>query len=101
MRCLLTSYVDTLQLNNASPCVVVANSLTGSGELQYNVRIFFGTGDSPYVGKDVNMGNTTYHPFTNTVHTAKGSTSVSDIELDWFEALPSGFRFLLRFLSPR
>lgn len=76
----------------ASPTVVVDNSLSSSGDLEYNVRIFFGTGDSPYADEDIDTGNTTYHFFAYTDHAEKGSTSTSDIELDWFEALPAGHR---------
>ncbi len=76
----------------ASPTVVVDNSLTSSGELEYNVRVFFGTGDSPYADEDVDTGNTTYHFFAYTDHAQKGSIVSSDIELDWFEALPAGHR---------
>jgi hypothetical protein len=76
----------------ASPTVVVDNSLTSSGELQYNVRIFFGTGDRPYADEDIDTGSTTYQFFAYTDHALKGSTSTSDIELSWFEALPAGHR---------
>lgn len=76
----------------ASPTVVVDNSLTASGGLQYNVRIFFGTGDSPYADEDIDTGNTAYHFFAYTDHAVKGSIKTSDIELAWFEALPAGHR---------
>ncbi len=76
----------------ASPTVVVDNSLTSSGDLEYNVRIFYGTGDSPYADEDIDTGNTSYHFFAYTDHAEKGSTLTSDIELDWFEALPAGHR---------
>ena len=76
----------------ASPTVVVDNSLTSSGDLQYNIRVFFGTGDSPYADEDINTGNTTYHFFAYTDHATKGSVSTSNVELSWFEALPAGQR---------
>ncbi|MGE4545150.1 MAG: PilC/PilY family type IV pilus protein [Pedobacter sp.] len=76
----------------ASPTVVVDNSLTSSGELEYNVRIFFGTGDSPYADEDIDTDNTNYHFFAYTDHAEKGSTSVDNIELSWFETLPAGHR---------
>jgi hypothetical protein len=70
----------------------VDNSLPSSGDLQYNVRIFFGTGDSPYADEDINTGNTNYHFFAYTDHEKKGSTSTDNIELSWFEKLPAGHR---------
>ena len=75
-----------------SPTVIVDNSLTSSGELMYNVRIFFGTGDSPYADEDIDTGNTNYHFFAYTDHAEKGSTNVDDVELTWFETLPAGHR---------
>ncbi|MDY0262680.1 PilC/PilY family type IV pilus protein [Syntrophotalea acetylenica] len=76
----------------ASPTVVVDNSLNSSGALVHNVRIFFGSGDSPYVDEDIDTGNTSYHFFAYADHAAKGSTEASDVELAWFEALPAGHR---------
>jgi hypothetical protein len=76
----------------ASPTVVVDNSLSSSGELIYNVHIFFGTGDSPYADEDIDTGNTNYHFFAYTDHATKGSTDTADVELSWFETLPAGHR---------
>ncbi|BCR03311.1 hypothetical protein DESUT3_03800 [Desulfuromonas versatilis] len=76
----------------ASPAVVTDNALSPSGELEYNIRIFFGTGDSPYADEDINTGNTTYHFFAYNDKAAKETCGPGDVELDWFYALPAGQR---------
>ncbi len=76
----------------ASPTVVVDNGLTSSGELDYNIRIFFGTGDSPYFDENINIGNTTYHFFAYNDKAGKGVCTSNSVELDWFYALPAGQR---------
>ncbi len=76
----------------ASPAVVVDNGLTDSGELDYNLRVFFGTGDSPYFDEDIDTGNTTYHFFAYNDKAAKGVCNPEAVELDWYYALPAGQR---------
>jgi len=82
----------------ASPAVVVDNRLAADGTIDYQVRIFFGTGDSPYFDEGIDMGNTTYHFFAYLDHAPKAgydpgrSVNPDEIELDWFFALPAGQR---------
>ncbi|EAT14240.1 hypothetical protein HTZ97_10245 [Desulfuromonas acetoxidans] len=76
----------------ASPSVVVDNSLDASGNLFYNIYIFFGTGDSPYADEDIDIGNTSYHFFAYLDHAEKGEVSTENINLDWFYELPAGQR---------
>lgn len=75
-----------------SPSVVVDNGIASDGSIDYNVRIFFGTGDSPYYDEDIDTGNTSYHFFAYNDKGAKGSTLDSDIHLVWFYELPAGQR---------
>lgn len=75
-----------------SPAVVVDNGLNSDGTVDYNVRIFFGTGDSPYYDEDIDTGNTRYHFFAYNDKADKGVTSNSDIRLEWFYELPAGQR---------
>lgn len=75
-----------------SPSVVVDNGLTSTGILDYNVRIFFGTGDSPYYDEDIDTGNTTYQFFAYNDKAGKNSTTNSSIRLEWFFELPAGHR---------
>ncbi|MBI9086842.1 MAG: tandem-95 repeat protein, partial [Desulfobacterales bacterium] len=74
----------------ASPTVVVENSFSSTGEIQYNVRVFFGTGDSPYYDEDINTASTTYHFFAYVDSDDKGACTSGD--LNWFMELPAGHR---------
>ena len=74
----------------ASPTVVVANSYNSSGEIEYKVSVFFGTGDSPYYDEDINTASTTYHFFAYVDRDAKGECTGG--ELDWYLELPAGHR---------
>lgn len=76
----------------ASPSVVVENTLDSAGQLEYNIHIFFGTGDSPYADEDIDTGNTNYHFFAYTDHAVKGETGSDNVDLNWFYALPAGHR---------
>ncbi|OEU70023.1 MAG: hypothetical protein BA864_07140 [Desulfuromonadales bacterium C00003093] len=75
-----------------SPSVVVDNGLTSTGAIDYNVRIFFGTGDSPYYDEDIDTGNTTYQFLAYNDKAGKGVTSNTPIRLEWFFELPAGHR---------
>lgn len=44
----------------ASPSVIVERDYSLSGEISSNIKIFFGTGDSPYYDEDINTVETTY-----------------------------------------
>ncbi len=76
----------------ASPAVVVANGMNEKGEIQYNIKILYGTGDSPYYDEDIDTANTTYHFFAYRDSAAKGICTSNDATLDWVYALPAGER---------
>jgi hypothetical protein len=75
-----------------SPVAVVDNGITLTGELQYNVMIFYGTGDSPYYDEDVNTAATRYNFFAYRDETPKGQCDENTVFLDWFYELPEGHR---------
>jgi len=77
-----------------SPVVSVDNSVNESGNIDYKVLIFYGTGDSPYYAEDINMSGTRYYFFAYVDRNEKGSCSVSEEKayLDWFYELPEGHR---------
>lgn len=74
----------------ASPAVSVLNTYTEAGELQYDIRIFFGTGDSPYFDEDIDSGSTNFHFFAYRDQSEKGACGSES--LDWFITLPAGHR---------
>ncbi|WP_028323900.1 InlB B-repeat-containing protein [Desulfatirhabdium butyrativorans] len=76
----------------ASPAVVVANGYNSKGEIQYNIKILYGTGDSPYYDEDIDTANTKYHFFAYRDSAAKGQCTASDATLDWAYELPAGAR---------
>jgi hypothetical protein len=77
-----------------SPVVSVDNSVNESGNIDYKVHIFFGTGDSPYYDEDINMSGTRYYFFAYVDRSGKGGSDVSEavVSLDWFYELPEGHR---------
>jgi hypothetical protein len=75
-----------------SPVAVVDNSLTGDGRVSYKIRLFYGTGDSPYYDENIDIGNTRYHFFAYRDENEKGQCDQSRINLDWFYELPAGHR---------
>ena len=87
--------VPTTQRNHpiyASPAVMVDNRLSESGEIEYNIRIFFGTGDSPYYDENINTSETTYYFFAYIDDDDKGECNVGPVYLNWFYELPAGHR---------
>jgi hypothetical protein len=81
------------QLNQpiyASPAVVVNNTYSASGAVQYHVEIMYGTGDNPYFDDNPNSANTTYHFFAYVDTAAKGDCGSSGVDLDWLYTLPPG-----------
>lgn len=76
----------------ASPAVVVANGINDKGEIQYNIKILYGTGDSPYFDEDIDTANTTYHFFAYRDSAEKGKCTSNDATLDWVYELPAGER---------
>ncbi len=78
----------------ASPAVVVANEYNASGQPEYRIRIFFGTGDNPYYDENINMAGTEYHFFAyvDKQNKFEGGGGQESVELDWFYTLPPGHR---------
>jgi outer membrane protein assembly factor BamB len=76
----------------ASPTVYVEKVLSGTGQLINRVRIFFGTGDSPYFDEDINTSTTTYHFFAYIDECGKGECDSSKLYLDWLYELSAGHR---------
>ena len=76
----------------ASPTVVSSNSVDITGQMTYDIRIFFGTGDSPYYDEDINFADTRYLFYAYRDTAAKGLCDDSQVALDWFFELPEGHR---------
>jgi Tfp pilus tip-associated adhesin PilY1 len=75
-----------------SPVAIVDNSISDTGTIEYDIRIFFGTGDSPYYDEDINMAATRYHFFAYRDQTPKGECDHNKVFLDWQLELPEGHR---------
>jgi hypothetical protein len=75
-----------------SPVAIVENALNTLGKVAYNIRIFFGTGDSPYYDGDIDTGNTNYHFFAYRDQDQKGQCDQNFVHLDWFLELEAGER---------
>jgi Tfp pilus tip-associated adhesin PilY1 len=75
-----------------SPVVSVDNSVNESGNIDYKVLIFYGTGDSPYYAEDINMSGTRYYFLAYNDRSEKGACNDSLVSLDWFYELPEGHR---------
>jgi type IV pilus assembly protein PilY1 len=75
-----------------SPVVLVDNGITSEGKISYNVKVFFGTGDSPYYDENINTTETRYHFFAYRDENAKGECNEDAVHLDWFWELPEGHR---------
>lgn len=76
----------------SSPVAVVNNSLTAEGSVSYNIRLFYGTGDSPYYDEDIQSGNSRYYFFAYRDENEKGRCDQSRAHLEWFYELPAGQR---------
>ena len=76
----------------ASPAIVVDNSITTGGDIQYKVMVFFGTGDNPYYDENINTATTRYHFFAYVDTNEKGESDPAKHNLDWFIELPAGNR---------
>jgi hypothetical protein len=76
----------------ASPVVVVQNTYDETGKMEYNIKILFGTGDSPYYDESINTTDTTYHFFAYADTAEKGVCDDGKVTLDWLYALPAGQR---------
>jgi hypothetical protein len=76
----------------ASPAVIVDNEITAEGEIDYNILIFFGTGDSPFYDENINTADTRFHFFAYADQTDKGRCEADNQKLDWFIELEEGHR---------
>ncbi len=76
----------------SSPVVIVERAATEAGVITSSVKIFFGTGDSPYYDENINTSDTTYHFFAYVDETDKGNNDPDDVYLDWFYPLEAGHR---------
>jgi hypothetical protein len=87
--------VPALQRNHpiyGSPVVVIDNQITEGGVIDYDLKIFFGTGDSPYYDEDINTADTRYYFFAYRDESPKGECDQNEVYLDWFFELPEGHR---------
>jgi hypothetical protein len=75
-----------------SPVAIVENGLNAQGNIIYNIRIFFGTGDSPYYDENIDSGNTRYHFFAYRDRNQKGQCDQNFVHLDWFHEFEAGER---------
>jgi hypothetical protein len=75
-----------------TPVVISDNGIDEHGAVTYDIKILFGTGDSPYYDEDIDMGNTRYHFFAYRDQSKKGECDDSRVFLDWFLELPEGHR---------
>jgi hypothetical protein len=75
-----------------SPAVTSSISVDPTGQMLYDVRVFFGTGDSPYYDEDINFDDTRYLFYAYRDTTAKGQCDDTLVHLDWFFELPEGHR---------
>ena len=75
-----------------SPMAVVDNRLTAEGRVSYLIRLFYGTGNSPYYDEDIDWGNTRYHFFAYRDENEKGRCDQSRVHLEWFYELSEGQR---------
>jgi len=76
----------------ASPAVVVQNTYSAAGDIQYKIKILFGTSDSPFYDENINIANTTYDFFAYVDTAPKGDCNSGNVYLDWLYALPAGER---------
>jgi hypothetical protein len=76
----------------ASPAVVVNNGVTDTGEIDYNILVLFGTGDSPFYDENINTDDTRYHFFAYLDKAGKGVCNANNHILDWSIELESGHR---------
>jgi type IV pilus assembly protein PilY1 len=76
----------------ATPTVVASNSVDAIGQMMYDIRIFFGTGDSPFYDENIDFDNTRYVFYAYRDTSAKGQCDDTAEALDWFYELEEGHR---------
>lgn len=75
-----------------SPTVIREVDVDDSGQIVYNIKVFFGTGDSPYFDENIDTDNTTYHFFAYVDTAGKHEIDQTKFNLDWYVDLPTGNR---------
>lgn len=75
----------------ASPAVVVKNKLGSNNKIEYNVYVFFGTGDSPYYTESYN-NNQTYYFYAYNDKNEKNNCANSNFVLQWSYQLEANHR---------
>lgn len=73
-----------------SPSVVVDNNYYESGEPEYNIRVFFGTGDSFYKDKGFKSAEPTFGCFAYRDRNSKNECHAGLVDLAWYKGLPPG-----------
>ncbi|MCK4508548.1 MAG: hypothetical protein KAU27_08410, partial [Desulfuromonadales bacterium] len=90
---------DRWQPVYASPTVDVERRYNDDGTEHYEVRIMFGTGDSPFVDTD-DSSYANYYIYSYIDRSPKAivdpelSKDPAQVELEWFMALPAGHRVI-------
>ena len=84
--------IGTISPSTAHPRWSRATAWMRTANMTYDIRIFFGTGDSPYYDEDINFADTRYLFYAYRDTTAKGQCDDSRVALDWFFELPEGHR---------
>jgi len=73
-----------------SPVAVAANRLSADGRLSYKIRLFLGTGNSPFSHAGIDLKNIQYHLFAYRDEDEKGRCDQGRVHLEWFYELPAG-----------
>ena len=79
---------------NGSPTVIVDNDFNEYNEIEYNIRVFFGTGDIPCVNEYGSTEDTVFHFFSYGDRNDKGECHPGLVSLDWYKSLPQGHRMV-------
>jgi outer membrane protein assembly factor BamB len=72
--------------------VVVDNDINKNGDVEFNIRLFFGTSDITHSDEASSTEGNPYHFFAYVDHSDKGECNANSVDLDWFRALPPGHR---------
>jgi hypothetical protein len=76
----------------ASPLAVADNTVSAAGELRYRIRVFFGTGDSPFFDENINAAATRYYFFGYVDAAEKGQCAPDRHYLERAIELATGHR---------
>jgi type IV pilus assembly protein PilY1 len=79
---------------NGSPTVIVDNHFNEYNEIEYNISVFFGTGDNPCANEDASTEDTTFHFFSYGDRNDKGECHPDLVSLEWYKSLPPGHRMV-------